>query len=623
MLHRVPVPTVPPSSSPSPICKSTSCKAQLYSKRTSLVYLLLISFLLLMFYFSAERLLYISYEEGALARALDGWNSCFIRATSNDELHQSASSGQSLFAGSSSELSKIATGDVLVNASGTENEGHNMTSGEAVFSSNKIHGHGHRYIDTVRGRCTNRLIYTYPLPREFNEELIERCNVGYKKFCDKWFCIPCNRIENNGFGPPVPNLAESGTQRITGRISRESGRTVVTDDSVRLELVPSNAWFRSDQFSSEIIFYEKMKVYECATRNPDEASAFYIPYLGGLDMAFTLFSRDANVIDALQQRLIGWLQRSSVWQRKRQSPHLMVLGHVAWDFDREPLEGQGGDEGRSFTWGSSLFRQLIFQNVTRLLVERKPSQHDMGLPFPTLFHPSTPTDISLWQEQLRKSRRSWFVTFVGGSRRRFSNKGIRNVRQILMMQCHEQQNQTIRLAKNTLQRCKKFECVRPWEMTDKRLSAELGRSEGEAEISCDEEPEEVVRALAKSVFCLQPKGDSATRKGLFDSIIAGCIPVLFANETAYLQYQWHLPPDPASYSVYIPETDLATEKGTTTNVITLLSQLPYTRIKHMQRNIRNLIPRVVYSPPGSTQLAQDAFSIALHSFLRQSLSSPN
>lgn len=43
-----------------------------------------------------------------------------------------------------------------------------------------------------------------------------------------------------------------------------------------------------------------------------------------------------------------------------------------------------------------------------------------------------------------------------------------------------------------------------------------------------------------SVFCLSPSGDSPTRKGLFDSLLAGCIPVVFNPLTLHEQYPWHI-----------------------------------------------------------------------------------
>ena len=44
---------------------------------------------------------------------------------------------------------------------------------------------------------------------------------------------------------------------------------------------------------------------------------------------------------------------------------------------------------------------------------------------------------------------------------------------------------------------------------------------------------------ARSVFCLQPIGDLMTRKGLFDSLLQGCIPVTFDSLTAVVMYTWH------------------------------------------------------------------------------------
>jgi hypothetical protein len=42
-----------------------------------------------------------------------------------------------------------------------------------------------------------------------------------------------------------------------------------------------------------------------------------------------------------------------------------------------------------------------------------------------------------------------------------------------------------------------------------------------------------------SVFCFQPIGDLMTRKGLFDSLLQGCIPVVFDALTAEIMYTWH------------------------------------------------------------------------------------
>ena len=50
--------------------------------------------------------------------------------------------------------------------------------------------------------------------------------------------------------------------------------------------------------------------------------------------------------------------------------------------------------------------------------------------------------------------------------------------------------------------------------------------------------EEIVKTKVNSVFCLEPEGDTPSRKGLVDSIVLGCIPVLFSARQARL-WPWH------------------------------------------------------------------------------------
>ena len=41
----------------------------------------------------------------------------------------------------------------------------------------------------------------------------------------------------------------------------------------------------------------------------------------------------------------------------------------------------------------------------------------------------------------------------------------------------------------------------------------------------------------RAQYCPAPPGDSITRKSLFDSLVAGCVPVLFAK-ASLRQYMW-------------------------------------------------------------------------------------
>jgi hypothetical protein len=52
-------------------------------------------------------------------------------------------------------------------------------------------------------------------------------------------------------------------------------------------------------------------------------------------------------------------------------------------------------------------------------------------------------------------------------------------------------------------------------------------------ISCGKNPQVVLSAFMDADFCLQPRGDTPTRRSAFDSMIAGCIPIFFHKDSAY------------------------------------------------------------------------------------------
>ncbi|KAG2403876.1 xyloglucan galactosyltransferase [Vigna angularis] len=127
------------------------------------------------------------------------------------------------------------------------------------------------------------------------------------------------------------------------------------------------------------------------------------------------------------------------------------------------------------------------------------------------------------------------------------------------------------------------------------------------------DPVQVTKVFQSSVFCIQPPGDSFTRRSTFDSILAGCIPVFFDPNSAYNQYLWHLPKNGSSYSVYIPVTDV-TQKRVMINET--LSRVPKSEVLAMKKEIIRLIPRIIYRYPSSRlQTVEDAFDIAVKGIL--------
>jgi len=103
-----------------------------------------------------------------------------------------------------------------------------------------------------------------------------------------------------------------------------------------------------------------------------------------------------------------------------------------------------------------------------------------------------------------------------------------------------------------------------------------------------------------STFCLEPTGDTPSRKGIIDDIIAGCIPVLLSPLQTRL-WPWH---------IGHWENIAITLEWPHPNVIEYLANIPAREVERLQENMEILIPRVTYSHPGSSR-PTDALETAL------------
>ena len=99
----------------------------------------------------------------------------------------------------------------------------------------------------------------------------------------------------------------------------------------------------------------------------------------------------------------------------------------------------------------------------------------------------------------------------------------------------------------------------------------------------------------RSTFCLCPPGDDPARKAVFDSIVSGCIPVIFELNTLYNQYPWHMTEQQAlDISVYVPGNSVRT--GQLDFMSVLLAISPEV-IRKKQEVLAVIAPRVQYAMP--------------------------
>ncbi|KAJ0034221.1 hypothetical protein Pint_25626 [Pistacia integerrima] len=125
-----------------------------------------------------------------------------------------------------------------------------------------------------------------------------------------------------------------------------------------------------------------------------------------------------------------------------------------------------------------------------------------------------------------------------------------------------------------------------------------------------------MKVFQDSVFCLQPPGDSYTRRSLFDSILVGCIPIFFHPASAYAQYLWYFPKNYTKYSVFIPMNSLKDRKvGINDTLVGITEE----EISSMRNEVIGLIPKLVYGDPRGNmkEEVEDAFSIAVRGILKR------
>ncbi|KAL5814535.1 hypothetical protein ACOSQ4_025176 [Xanthoceras sorbifolium] len=332
----------------------------------------------------------------------------------------------------------------------------------------------------------------------------------------------------------------------------------------------NTGWFATNQFLLEVIFHNRMKQYKCLTTNSSLASAIFVPFYPGLDLNRYLWSSSTMKLKDMETfGLIRWLKQRPEWKKMSGRDHFMVAGRISWDFRR--------DSDNDFDWGNKLLLLPETKNMTMLVIESSPwHTNDFAIPYPTYFHPSTDEEVFEWQSRMRNQTRPFLFSFVGAARPNLPD----SIRSELMDQCRSSK------------KCRLIECVQGFNKCYR--------------------PEYVMRMFQSSVFCLQPAGDSFTRRSTFDSILAGCIPVFFNPGSAYAQYIWHLPKNYTKYSVFIPDTDVKDR----INIEKTLDSITKEQVEAMREEVIKLMPKVIYADPDSRlETLEDAFDITVKGVL--------
>ncbi|KQJ84137.1 xyloglucan galactosyltransferase XLT2 [Brachypodium distachyon] len=403
------------------------------------------------------------------------------------------------------------------------------------------------------GACKAGLIYVYDLPPEFNHDLVTHCGRLWP-----WYSF-CPYLTNGGFGRPS------------------------TESPAFSSLVPNASlpnWYNTDQFPLEVIIHRRLLSHPCRTTDPSLAAAFYVPFYAGLDVGSHLWGLNSTVADRDRAgtRLLGWLRNQTAFKSSGGWDHFITLGRITWDFRRYDVHG----------WGTNFVLMPGMENVTRLVIEGdRQDAMDVGVPYPTGFHPRGARDVRAWQRHVLSRNRTRLFGFAGAERSGFRD----DFRKVLVGECEDAGHA----------HCRSVNC---------------------RGTRCNNDTAEVTGLFLESKFCLQPRGDSYTRRSLFDCMVAGAVPVLFWRRTAYDQYRWFLPAGAGGkggkereWSVFMDRRAL--QAGNVT-VLEVLQGFSEQRVRRMRERVVEMIPRLVYASSGGLGDGMaDAFDVALSGVLKR------
>ncbi|KAK7270546.1 hypothetical protein RIF29_23767 [Crotalaria pallida] len=421
------------------------------------------------------------------------------------------------------------------------NSNNNHTLHQSPSSSSLIHNPIYQNDTAQEDQCPHGKVFVYDLPPYFNQEILATCDN-----LNPW-SSRCTALSNGGLGQSATALAG-----------------IIPDD-----LLP--AWFWTDQFVSEIIFHNRMLNHRCRVTEPESAKAFYIPFYAGLAVGKYLWTNSSTAEDRDRHcnTMLTWLNDQPFYKKSYGWDHFITMGRITWDFRRS----------KDRDWGSSCIYMPGMRNITRLLIERNPWDYfDIGIPYPTGFHPASVSQVTRWQSFVRDRRRAALFCFAGAPRREFRN----DFRGVLLNQCRDSGGS-----------CRAVNC---------------------SGSRCANGTSEILETFLDSEFCLQPRGDSFTRRSIFDCMIAGSIPVFFWRRSAYLQYEWFLPDEQGSYSVFIDRN--AVKNGTSVKAV--LEKYSKEELRKMRERVIEYIPRLVYAKHNNgLEGMKDAFDVAIEGVFKR------
>ena len=329
-------------------------------------------------------------------------------------------------------------------------------------------------------------------------------------------------------------------------VNPRSRRDTLGDFGLPLPNMPSNltTLYNTSQWALYATFSQRLHSRGCVVSDPADADAFYIPF-------------DLLEIKLTEKGPVAWMGATEF----ERTAYRMLVDSTP-DGDRWLARHGGRDHfmvyGGVERHGLSLISpENILDRVPILALEGDSSlgglkgAQQLAVPYPSVFHDGESKvgagTLRPWEYNRNRSRTHLAFYAGGGHGVAFRLRAALDAACSADPRCaHED----ISLAANNI------------EAQPDQLMARL------------------VKGMMEATFCLQPPGDTPSRKGIVDSVLLGCIPVLFEEKQLGL-WPWHWRALDAS--VFLDGSAiLDTDVGKRTNVLDALSRIPPSRVAQLR-----------------------------------------
>lgn len=408
--------------------------------------------------------------------------------------------------------------------------------------------------------------YIYDLPSKFNYD-IQRLFTDEKKYS---FCY---NLDYCGMGEELYQYDSKGRQ-VNQKGDNSNGRLSVRN---------------THQFALEVVIHYKLLHSPYRTSDPSRADMFYIPVYTGLHcLTFQGNSRE------FVNNLFKYLETKESTNYRSGKPHFSTLSKI----QREQASPN-----------CPTLQHPNTKNITFIGIEKESNPYwnkkiygksIIVAPYPSYVHfIDADKDGSLFE-------------YHGG------HETINKSKFKLSVPLLSERNVTLFLAAGT-RRSNNFRAM----LLDQfSIQTEKGPDEF-YERASDSKTEQVMLItsecsvkhrtttipwMRRSIFCLQPPGDSPTRKSFYDSILSGCIPVLFTDryKTEY-PFQRHLDYESFTYTI---DEKLISEGNST--VIDIVKGISKVKRESLYDNLVRVSKWFQYSVPnGDIQWEDDALTLIL------------